>query len=194
MHEHSKRFNPSKLQRLEDPDRHKQLPVDRIISTAAIKPKMSVADIGAGTGYFAIPIAKLIAPRPVYAVDVAPEMLDYLNNKLAQPTMPKNIELVRGEATATALPDAVCDVVFTSTVWHEIDDHAAALREFARILKPGGRVVIVDWSPDAVPPPGPPSDHRIPRAQVETTLTESGWKIATSQSASSWTYIVVATR
>src|SRR4051794_35075777 len=119
---HHKRFNPANLQRLEDPDREQHFPIDRILSLAGIKPHMTIVDIGVGTGYFAIPIAKVIAPNKLYGVDVSAEMLDYLRNKLSQPTMPHNIELLKGEATSTTLPDACCDVVFISAVWHEIDD------------------------------------------------------------------------
>src|SRR5947209_7578799 len=142
-HQHSKRFNPENLSRLEDPDRQQLFPVDHILSLAGIKSKMTVADIGVGTGFFAVPIAKLIAPLPLYGVDVSPEMLAYLRNKLAQPAMPKNIQLSNGEATATNLPDACCDVVLLSAVWHEIDDTTAALAEFQRILRPAGRLVLI---------------------------------------------------
>ena len=193
-HQHSKRFNPENLSRLEDPDRKQHFPVDHILSLAGIKSKMTVADIGVGTGFFAIPIAKLIAPLPLFGVDVSPEMLAYLRNKLAQAAMPKNIKLSSGEATATNLPDACCDVVLLSAVWHEIDDSAAALAEFQRILRPDGRLVLVDWSPDGVRPPGPPIEHRISLATVCDTLTASKWMTVRSEQINSSIYLVVAQR
>lgn len=195
MHEHNhKRFNPENLHRLEDPDRQQLFPVDHILSLAGVKPKMTVADIGVGTGYFAIPIAKLIAPLPLYGVDVSPEMLAYLRNKLAQPAMPKNIQLSNGEATATNLPDACCDVVLLSAVWHEIDETAAALAEFERILRPGGRLVLIDWSPEGVRPPGPPLEHRISLATVRDTLARSNWKTVRAEEINSSIYLAVAQR
>jgi ubiquinone/menaquinone biosynthesis C-methylase UbiE len=193
-HHHHKRFNPANLQRLEDPDRDQLFPVDRILSLAGIKPQMTVVDIGVGTGYFAIPIAKLVAPHKLYGVDVSSEMLDYLRNKLSQPTMPRNIELMEGEATATSLPDGGCDVVFISAVWHEIDDAVAVLAEFARILKPDGRLVLVDWSPDGVRPPGPPLEHRIALQTVRQTLTGSKWKTVHAEPLNASIYLVVAQR
>lgn len=195
MHEHNhKRFNPENLHRLEDPDRQQLFPVDHILSLAGVKPNLTVADIGVGTGYFAIPVAKLIAPLPLYGVDVSPEMLAHLRNKLAQPAMPKNIQLSNGEATATNLPDACCDVVLLSAVWHEIDDTSAALAEFERILRPGGRLVLIDWSPDGVRPPGPPLEHRISLATVRDTLAGSNWKTVRVEEINSSIYLAVAQR
>src|SRR3569832_627707 len=103
---HQKRFNPENLSRLVVFERPKLFPIDRIISLAGIKPKMTVADFGVGTGYFAIPIAKLIAPASLFAVDVSPEMLDYLRTKLSQPGMPKNVQLLSGAAEAQTLVEA----------------------------------------------------------------------------------------
>ena len=193
QHNH-KRFNPANLQRLEDPDRQQLFPVDRILSLARIKPSMTVADIGVGTGYFAIPIAKVIAPNKVLGVDVSPEMLDFFRTKLAQPTMPRNIELIVGEATATTLPDGCCDVVFNSAVWHEIDDPAAVLAEFARILKPSGRLVLLDWSPDGVRPPGPPLEHRVALETVRKSVEQEKWDISFAEPLNESIYLLVAQR
>ena len=194
MHDHPKRFNPENLSRLEDPDRQELFPIDRILSLAAMKPSMTVADIGVGTGYFAIPIAKLIAPNKVFGVDVSREMLDYLRTKLTQPAMPQNIELLVGEANATGLPDACCEVVFNSAVWHEIDDPPAVLAEFARILKPGGRLVLLDWSPDGIRPPGPPLEHRVALETVRQSVRDAKWTITFLEPLNHSIYMVVAQR
>lgn len=193
-HHHSKRFDPANLHRLEDPDREQLFPVDRILTLAGIKAQMTVADIGVGTGYFAIPIAKVIAPNKLHGVDVSKEMLDYLRNKLAQPAMPHNIELAKGEATSTTLPDTCCDVVLVSAVWHEIDDAGAVLTEFARILKPSGRLVLIDWSPDGIRPPGPPLEHRVALQTVRDTLTASKWRTVHAEPLNSSIYLLVAQR
>ena len=73
----------------------------------------------------------------MYAVDLQPEMLNKLREKLAGPDAPRNIELVRGAASKTTLPSMCADFVFVANVWHEVEDHAAALQEAARILAPG---------------------------------------------------------
>jgi ubiquinone/menaquinone biosynthesis C-methylase UbiE len=193
-HHHSKRFDPANLHRLEDPDRHQLFPTDRILSLAGIKPQMTVADIGVGTGYFAIPIAKLIAPLPLYGVDVSQEMLDYLRTKLAQPAMPKNVQLLKGEAAATTLPESCCDALLVSAVWHEVDDAEAVLAEFARILKRAGRLVLIDWNPDGMRPPGPPLEHRVHMSAVQKKLESAGWKVLLTEKLNDSIYLVVAQR
>src|ERR1017187_5352581 len=132
-------FKPQDAHKLEDPERQVWLPVADVIRSSAIRPGMHVADIGAGTGYFAIPIARAVGVGgKVYAVDLQSEMLDKLGEKLVGSDALRNIELVRGEASETTLPSRSVDVGFLANVWHEVEDPAAALQEAARILAPGG--------------------------------------------------------
>ena len=169
-------FKPQDAHKLEDPGRQIWLPVADVIRASAIRPGMCVADIGAGTGYFAIPIARAVGVGgKVYAVDLQPEMLSKLREKLTGPDAPRNIELVPGEASKTTLLSRCADVVFVANVWHELEDPAAALQETARILAPGGSLALLDWCSDTSPPPGPPADHRLPAAGVLQFLVKSGW-------------------
>ena len=165
-------FKPQDVHKLEDPERQIWLPVADVIRSSAIRPGMRVADVGAGTGYFAIPIARAVGVGgKVYAVDLQPEMLSKLREKLTGPDVPRNIELVRSEASGTTLPSSSVDVVFVANVWHEVEDPAAALQEAARILVPGGTLAVLDWRPDMNSPPGPPSDHRLSASDVMQFLT-----------------------
>jgi ubiquinone/menaquinone biosynthesis C-methylase UbiE len=189
---HERRFNPEHVERLEAPERGREFPVQAILDAAGVRGPLHVADIGAGSGYFALPIGQRAAK--VYAVDPSPKLLEMLRGKLAAEGAPANVELVAGEAEATGLAEASCGLIFLSAVWHEIDSHAAALREFARIAAPRARLAIVDWSPEAPPPPGPPRQHRIARSDVERSLEESGWKVVHSAMVTEWTYIVVGQR
>ena len=155
---------------------------------------LNVADIGAGSGYFTLAIGRRVAPGKVYAVEPSAELLEVIRGRLASDDAPKNVEAISGEDSATGLADASCDLIFLSAVWHEIDDHQAALREFSRIAAPNAKLAIVDWSPDATRPPGPPLEHRIARNEVESTLEEGGWGIVKSDVVSAWTYIVIGQR
>ena len=189
-----RRFNPKSLDKLEAPDRGQQFPVDAILDASGVCGMLNVADIGAGSGYFTLPIAQRVAPGKVYAVDPSAELLEVIRGKLAAGDAPKNVELVKGEDSATGLAEASCDLIFLCAVWHEIDNHAAALREFSRIAAPNAKLAIVDWSPEASRPPGPPLEHRIARAEVERTLEEGGWGVVKSDVVNDWTYIVVGQR
>lgn len=151
---------------------------------------MNVTDIGAGTGYFAMPIARAIRPGACYAVDFEPRMLELLR---ARSAAENNVTLVHGEASATTLPESSCDLALLANVWHELDDHVAVLAECSRLLRPHGRVTILDWRPDVVQPPGPPLDHRVSLTDVEGTLSTNGWNIDSSMTVGAYSYLVTAT-
>ena len=188
---HERRFNPKSLDKLENPERRRQFPVETILDAAGVGEAMNVADIGAGSGYFTLPIGHRAAPGTVYAVDPSAELLEVLRGKLGAAGALANVELVVGEGEATGLAEASCDLIFLSAVWHEIDHHAEALREFSRIAAPNAKLAIVDWSPMAPPPPGPPLAHRLARSAVEQSIEEGGWTVVMSAVVTEWTYLVV---
>jgi ubiquinone/menaquinone biosynthesis C-methylase UbiE len=189
-----RRFDPKSLEKLDAPERGQQFPVDAILDAAGVCGMLNVADIGAGSGYFTLPIGRRVAPGKVFAVEPSAELLEVIRAKLTAGDAPKNVELVVGEDSATGLAEASCDLIFLSAVWHEIDDHAAALREFSRIAAPNAKLAIVDWSPDGIRPPGPPLEHRIARSEVENALEEGGWGVVKSDEVTASTYIVVGQR
>jgi ubiquinone/menaquinone biosynthesis C-methylase UbiE len=189
-----RRFNSKSVDKLEAPERERQFPVDAILDAAGCCGMLNVADVGAGSGYFTLPMGHRAAPGKVYAVDPSAELLEVLRGKLAAGGAPANVEVVVGEDSATGLAEASCDLIFLSAVWHEIDSHAAALREFSRIAAPNAKLAIVDWSPEATSPPGPPLAHRVARSAVERTLEEGGWAVVKSDEVTEWTYIVVGQR
>ena len=186
-------FSVTDAHRLEDPERLKWLPPNEVITSLELRPGMSVADIGAGTGYFALPIARVVGGGgSVYAVDFQTGMLDLLGKKLIEPNAPSNITLVHGTATHTTLLEKCVDLVFLANVWHEIDDHALALKEAARLLRKNGRMAILDWRPNVQQPPGPQLDHRISATTVSDTLVSNGWKVERSGNVGKYHYLVLS--
>jgi len=172
---HDRRFNPASAHKLEDPQRLVWLPPDAIVAALEVQPGDVVADIGAGTGYFALPLARAIGPSGhLFAVDAQQEMLSLLRQKLDSAPMP-NIEPVHAEADRTSLPDHACSLVFLANIWHEFDDRGAVLRETMRILRPGGRIAILDWRTDVEPVAGPPLAHRIADADAQNELRRAGF-------------------
>jgi ubiquinone/menaquinone biosynthesis C-methylase UbiE len=191
-HDHSRMFSHENASRLDSPERLVWLPTDEVLNHLEIEPGMTVADIGTGTGYFALPIADRVGARGrVHAVDIQPEMLAMLEQKMPPGTP---IDLVRGTAEATGLTDATQDLVFCSNVWHEIDDRNAALAEMARVLRSEGRVAIVDWRPDCASPPGPPTDHRLSAADVSEQLQRAGWREIAARNIGAYSYLVTGVR
>lgn len=186
-------FQARDAAKLDDPSRLAYLPPDEAAATLGLMPGMVIADIGAGTGYFSIPFARRIGPLGrVFAVDLQPEMLQLLDAKLETADDRGGIELLEGTASETHLPDSSCDLAFLANIWHELDDRECVLAEAARILRTGGKVAILDWRLDVSGPPGPPAEHRVSRAEVESLLTRRRWTVEHSSSFGSCSYIVVA--
>jgi ubiquinone/menaquinone biosynthesis C-methylase UbiE len=182
-------FHHSEAARLDSPDRLTWLPPSEIITSINVRPGMSVADIGAGTGYFSVPLAAVVGQRGhVYAVDLQREMLSLIEAKPDTQALP--ISLHHGTASATTLNDHSCDIVFLANVWHEIDDIPAALEECRRIVVPKGILALVDWRKDLVPPPGPPAEHRVDMAEAIQTLMGDGWNGVSGRAVGRYSYLI----
>ena len=172
---HDMRFLASNASKLDDPKRNEMLPVAAVLGFLAVLPGEAIADVGAGTGYFSLPLAEAVGPKgKVYAVDAQVEMLARIKQKLNQSAF-ANIELIHAEATHTSLPDFSCDLLFLANVWHEINDKTAVLQESMRVLKVDGRIAILDWRTDVEPEAGPPLAHRIDPSQAKAALIAAGF-------------------
>ena len=190
---HSRVFDPSQVHKLEAPERLQWMPPAEILGWLNLRPGMTVADIGTGTGYFAIPMARAIAPGGrVFAVDLQRELLDVLCGKLSKPDAPANIVTLQDSASSTGLSPGCCDLAFLANVWHEIDDRDAVLAELARILKPEGKIAVLDWRPDAAHPPGPPLAHRLPAREVEQFFASHGKRVDAMRNVGQYSYLILA--
>jgi ubiquinone/menaquinone biosynthesis C-methylase UbiE len=189
-------FSHTQASKLDDPARLKWLPPSDVIAALNIHSGMAVVDVGAGTGYFSIPIADWLgAPGIVYAVDLQLEMLEILRKKLHHGKR-KNlceIELLLGKADCVPLPDRSADLVLLANIWHELDAREAVLKETRRLLKSGGRLAILDWRADLPGPPGPPQEHRIVDAAVCDMLRSESWVVQVNKTIGAFSYLVVAT-
>jgi ubiquinone/menaquinone biosynthesis C-methylase UbiE len=191
---HDRRFPAAQAQKLEDPARLEWLPPAEVLALLNITPGEIVADIGAGTGYFALPMARLVGSSGrVVAVDAQQEMLEWISRKMDAAGV-SNIQLVHAEAEATTLPGASCDVVFMANVWHEFPSREAVLQEAARILKPRGRLAILDWRPDVERIAGPPLDHRLSVEDCTREMEHAFFSPQAMGNIGQFSWMVVASR
>ncbi len=189
---HERRFDAALANRLDSPERITWLPPDEVIGALAVKSGETIVDLGTGTGYFALPLARAVSTSGrVIAVDAQTEMLNYLREKVAASAI-SNIKLVRAEADAITLPGASCDLFFLANVWHELPDRADALAEAKRILKPRGRIAILDWRPDVEPDHGPPLEHRLTPSSALAELIAAGFENPSQRNIGIYSWLLQA--
>jgi len=158
----------------DDPARDAWQMPDRVIAVLALKPGEAVADIGAGTGYFSVRLAKSPAAPKVYAADIEHEMVAYLRQRAAKEGL-KNVIAVQAGPDSPNLPEPV-DVVLIVDTYHHIGSREVYFRKLAKSLKPGGKVAIIDFKPDS--PEGPPKEFRFPPEKFKSEMAAAGYKLA----------------
>ena len=136
-----------------------------------------MADVGAGTGYFSVRIAKRIPEGKVFAADVEPDMVRYLGER-AQREHVANLVPVQASADAANLPEPV-DLILVVDTYHHIGNRIPYFAKLKSSLRPGGRLAIIDFKADS--PIGPPVEHRIPPEKVTEELAAAGYALAESQ-------------
>jgi ubiquinone/menaquinone biosynthesis C-methylase UbiE len=157
----------------DDPARDEwQMPV-RVIDALALTPGQVVADIGAGTGYFTVRLAKAATRPKVYAVDIEPRMVDYVRQRAAKEGLTQVVAL-QASATSPNLPEPV-DVVLVVDTYHHIPNRPAYFRELRKSMKPSGRLAIIDFRKGA--PSGPPEEFRFTPEQITAELKQAGFSL-----------------
>lgn len=157
----------------DDPARDAWQMPDRVIAVLGLKAGQRVADIGAGTGYFSVRLAKLTAAPKVYAVDIEKSMLEHIQHRAMMDGL-KNITTVLGGPDRTNLPEAV-DVVLIVDTYHHIPNRVAYFTALRKQLAPAGKLAIVDFKKGA--PDGPPDEFRFTPDQISAELGKAGFAL-----------------
>lgn len=176
----------------DDPARDAWQKPDVVFDVLGLKAGAWVADLGAATGYFTVRLARRVGPDgKVYGIDVEPSLVAYLRERAAKEKLP-NVEAVLAAPDDPRLPDASVDLVLIVDTWHHIDARLAYLDRLRRVLRPGGRVAIVDFKPGDLPV-GPPPEHRLAREAVTAEFAEAGWSPAGESDALPYQFVLVFT-
>jgi len=166
-------FDPKISPVLDSEERIKELrPYQLLQEKAGIKPGMTCIDLGSGTGTFTFPLLACIGSTGiVYAIDDSEEMQAYIRSK----NPPPNLIFVRSDVTQTGLDDGIADFCLLSSILHEVDQPAELMAEAFRLLKPGGRILVVEWKAE-LDSPGPPRRRRLSREKVEQLFRQTGFQ------------------
>lgn len=168
---------------LNDPARDGWQKPHEVVMALNLKPSDVVADIGAGTGYFARRFA--LHAAKVYAVDIDAGLL-----KIAAENAPKNMETVLSTPDDPKLADASVDVVFICNVLHHIENRPAYYAKLAKALKPGGRLVNIDFFKKHLPV-GPPVEMKLSEEHVVGELAAAGFKKTAAPTFLTYQYFLV---
>lgn len=129
---------------LERPERERQERTDLLIKKLPLEDDFIVADIGAGTGYFSIPVARQLPEGKVLAIDIQPEMLVIIEQRTSRMGVP-NVETVTGSITDPNLPANSVDLAFIVDAYHEFSHPLEMGQGIAQALKPGGSLVLIEY-------------------------------------------------
>lgn len=187
------KFDPSKLEKLNDPGRFESLPPEVIWRASGAKDPRTIVEIGAGTGMFSGAFARLAPQATVYAVDVEPVMIDWMRRERPEVAAGRVVPVL-SEERHVPLADAIAELVVMINLHHELADPAAIYSEAHRLLVPGGRVVVVDWARRETPK-GPPLAVRATPEVLRRHLEESGFtEVAVDEMALPWHQVTTGTR
>ncbi len=173
-HQHSFSGAQQWAQVFDDPARDAWQMPHQVIGALGLKPDASVADIGAGTGYFAIRLAHMLPQGRVYGVDTEPDMVKYLAERASALNL-SNLTAILAAPDDPHVP-AKLDLVLFVDVYHHVENRLAYLQKLRALLKPNGRIAVIDFRMDA--PVGPPKESRISAAQVKAELQGAGFVLA----------------
>jgi cyclopropane fatty-acyl-phospholipid synthase-like methyltransferase len=160
----------------DDPARDEWQKPAQVIGALDLKAGQIVADIGAGTGYFSVRLAKAPAAPRVYAVDIEKAMVEYIRQRASKEKL-ANVTTIQASAASANLPEPV-DVVLIVDTYHHIANRPVYFRALQKSLKPGGRVAIIDFRKGA--PSGPPEEFRFTPDQISAEMKQAGYVLQTT--------------
>ncbi len=166
---------------------------DLLLAALELKPGMSVADVGAGTGYYSAPMAKAVAPGGrVYAVDVQPQMLALIKKRMASEAIDNIVPVLGANDDVRLAPNSI-DLALLVDTYHELDAPYEVMASLVRALKPGGRLVLVEYRAEDPAVPIKPL-HKMSEAQVKRELDVLPLRHERTDNRLPWQHLVVFRR
>lgn len=171
----------------DDPSRDAWQRPDEVLRALELEPTMVVADVGAGTGYFSVRLARAVPRGEVLATDLEPDMVRFLRERARREQLP-NLRSVLATQSASGLAPSSVDRILVVHVWHHLPRRRECARCLSAALRPGGRLFVVDTSPAA--DRGPPASMRLAPEVIIAELESAGLSASVSPIAPPGQYIV----
>jgi ubiquinone/menaquinone biosynthesis C-methylase UbiE len=173
---HGRLFPPQDLGLLEQSDRTLWQKPEQIMDAVHVAEGSTVADIGAGAGWFTIRLAQRVGPNGlVYAQDVQRPMLEAIKRRVQREGL-QNVTTVQAQGNDPHLPARTLDAILMVDAYQEVENRVVYLRNLANALKPTGRIGIVNWKPGRGGP-GPDPNERVAQSLVEADAAAAGLKV-----------------
>lgn len=166
------KFDPRKRSALDDPKRFLFENPNAILSEVRVDSGQVVADIGCGTGFFTLPLAKLVGKQgKVYALDTSPTMIKELRKRTKNL---KQVKPIHSQENRFSPEDGSLDFALLVNMIHELENWRLFLKEVRRILKPEGKICVIDWKKKKMVM-GPPLKIRLTKKRIGEMLRQSGY-------------------
>jgi FkbM family methyltransferase len=175
----------------DDPARDAWQHPDDVVAALGLSPDMTVADVGAGTGYFTVRLARAVPGGQVIATDIEPDMVRYLVDRARREKL-GNVRAVQATGDDPRLEPNSVDRILVVDVWHHVADRGAYAKGLAAALRPGGQVAIVDFTQEATH--GPPRMHRLRPEVIVADLQGAGLDASLAPTSLPEQFIVIGTR
>jgi ubiquinone/menaquinone biosynthesis C-methylase UbiE len=173
---------------LDREEREREEQPEKAIAQLNLKPGMMIGDVGAGTGYYSIRMAKLIGPGLVYANDIQPGMLEKLRERATASNV-ANIVTVLGTESDPKLPPGKLDLVIMVDVYHELSRPQRMLEGIRDSLKPGGRLVLLEYRKEDPSVPIRP-EHKMSVDEVKAEVSPEGFRFEKVVDKLPWQHII----
>ena len=187
--QHARLFPPQDLGLLEGPDRDAYQRPDQIMDALLIGDGSTVADLGAGGGWFTVRLARRVGPQGiVYAEDIQTQMIQAIERRVEREGL-KNVRTVLGTPTDPKLPQGSLDALLIVDTYHEMEQPVTLLRNVAKSLKPSGMIGIVNYKKDGGGP-GPPMEERVDPEKVIRDAVAAGLELRKRENFLRYQYLL----
>lgn len=178
------------VERFESSEREAWQQPARVVAALGLKRGDTVADVGAGTGYFVPHLSEAVGSSgTVFAADVEPDMVVYLRERADSEGL-TNVIPVLCSYDDPRLPPASTDLVLFVNTWHHVGDRVDYAKRLRDDVAAGGRLVLVDYGKDEDRPHGPPPEHCLSPEEAIAELEKAGWFLSKRHDFLRWQYVL----